>query len=82
MKKEKLIKYGILAITALLILEGCNDSDLDIPVAKQTSESFFSENGPASYNQAVIGGYAKLTQFYKNYTGVNGTPPPISTPLV
>lgn len=75
MKKEKLIKYGILAITALLILEGCNDSDLDIPVAKQTSESFFSENGPASYNQAVIGGYAKLTQFYKNYTGVNGTPP-------
>ncbi len=74
----RLTKYSQLVLVlllSLLITNSCSDSDLEVPFARQTADSFFAEKGPESYNQAVIGGYAKLTQFYKHYTGVNATPP-------
>ncbi len=74
MKKYNLFKQVLTVLFAVLIVQGCTDKDLDAPFAKQTAVSFFSEGGTDSYNKAIIGGYAKLTQFYKNYTGVNGTP--------
>ncbi len=74
MKKFNLLKQIFTILLTVLIVQGCTDEAHDVPFSRQTTDSFFSEEGTASYDKAVIGGYAKLSQFYKNYTGVNATP--------
>ncbi len=74
MKRYNILKQILTVGFTVVIVLGCSDKDLDVSFARQTTDTFFSEEGPDSYDKAVIGGYAKLTQFYKNYTGVNGTP--------
>ena len=75
MKKYNLLKQVLTLVFTVFIVLGCSDKDLEVSFARQTTDSFFSEEGAVSYDKAVIGGYAKLTQFYKHYTGVNATPP-------
>ena len=69
MKKYNLFKHVLTVMLTVLIIHGCTDKDLEVPFAKENAVSFFSEGGTDSYNQAIIGSYAKLTHFYKNYWG-------------
>lgn len=73
MKKYSLIKKVLAIVFAIVIVQACSEKALDVPFAKQTSLSFFSEGGTESYDKAVIGGYAKLTQFYSNHWGATAS---------
>jgi len=69
MKKYNLFNIVLTVVITVFTIQGCSEKSLDVPFAKETADSFFSEGGTESYDKAIIGGYAKLSQFYKNLLG-------------
>jgi hypothetical protein len=73
---KKYIKISILFIVIAtgLIIYGCNKKNLDRLPHSPTEQNYFAKED--DFNQAVLGVYAKMTDFFWYNAGQNNTPIP------
>jgi tetratricopeptide (TPR) repeat protein len=75
--KKFLIKIAIAAVffSSIVIMDGCKKSKLDLLPGGPTEIDFFTKE--ADFNQAVLGVYAKMTDFFWYNGGQFSTPMPV-----